>query len=388
MRLLQLRLGAGSQTLRRVLQAPRNGLARRIPGQHAERHRRGAFQEHPPFVLPERQQPRPQTGRHRSRRSVAGSRHRRRVAHGRPGGAPDAPHGIQPLQRRIQEDLPQGQTLRHRKVAGGHRAGARDDDRLAADRRRHGPEHENRRRGVSGRQDQSHLLLHRRRARGLPRTDQGLRRTVPHPHRDEADRRPPGGRTHRRTGRLRPRTVLRVVDVELFERHDRSRARAGHFAQPPEAGRAVLETQVLHDVRIRHLCRRPQGVPAPARTAPGRRRRMVLRQERRAGRNDDLLFVEGGDGQRHHAARFARAGDHGAEPPGQEGRTVAGRRRHPPGDRGADLPFGGGQHHPLRPGQTPQARRPQQQGPRRAGTPRRAERTDAAGVRRRDPPAA
>ncbi len=34
--------------------------------------------------------------------------------------------------------------------------------------------------------------------------------------------------------------VLRVVDVELFERHDRSRARAGHFAQPPEAGRAVL----------------------------------------------------------------------------------------------------------------------------------------------------
>ncbi len=55
---------------------------------------------------------------------------------------------------------------------------------------------------------------------------------------------------------------------------------------------------------------------------------------------------------------------------------------------GADLPFGGGQHHPLRPGQTPQARRPQQQGPRRAGTPRRAERTDAAGVRRRDPPAA
>ena len=166
---------------------------------------------------------------------------------------------------------------------------------------------------------------------------------------------PPGGRTHRRTGRLRPRTVLRVVDVELFERHDRSRARAGHFAQPPEAGRAVLEAQVLHDVRIRHLCRRPQGVPAPARTAPGRRRRMVLRQERRAGRNDDLLFVEGRDGQRHHAARFARAGDHGAEPPGQEGRTVAGRRRHPPGDRGADLPFGGGQHHPLRPGQTPQA---------------------------------
>ena len=49
------------------------------------------------------------------------------------------------------------------------------------------------------------------------------------------------------TGRLRPRTVLRIVDVELFERHHGRRARAGHLAQSPEAGRAVLEAQMLHD---------------------------------------------------------------------------------------------------------------------------------------------
>lgn len=29
------------------------------------------------------------------------------------------PHGIQPLQRRVQESLPQGQALRHREMAGG-----------------------------------------------------------------------------------------------------------------------------------------------------------------------------------------------------------------------------------------------------------------------------
>ena len=49
------------------------------------------------------------------------------------------------------------------------------------------------------------------------------------------------------------------------------------------------------------------------------------------------------------------------------------------------------QHHTLRPGQTPQTRRPQQQRPRRAGPPCGPERTGAgrpAGRKRRDPPAA
>ena len=64
--------------------------------------------------------------------------------------------------------------------------------------------------------------------------------------------------------KIKARIVLRVVDVELLERHDGCRPCTGDFAQSPETGRAVLEAQMLHDVRIRHLCRRPQGVPAPA----------------------------------------------------------------------------------------------------------------------------
>ena len=339
-------------------------MARGLPRQRAHRHRGGALQEHAALVLPERQQPAAQGRRHRRRGGVARTRHRHRLDDGRPGGAADAPHGLQPLQRRVQEDLPQGQALRHRTLAGGHRPRARDDDRLTADRCRHGAQHEDRRRRVPGRQDQGDLLLHRRRARRLPRADQGLRQALPHPHRDEADRRPPGGRTHRRTGRLRPRAVLRVVDVELLERHDGRRARAGHFAQPAEAGRTVLEAQVLHDVRIRRLRRRPQGVPAAARTAADDRRRVVPRQERHSRRHDDLLLVEGDDGEPHDAARRAREGDSGAEPAGRARRTAAAGRRHPPGGRRADLPLRGGQHHALRPGQAPQARRPQPQ-PRR-----------------------
>ena len=332
-------------------------MARGVPRQCPERHRRGALQEHPPLVLPECQQPAAQTGRHRGRGGFARPRHRHRLAHGRPGRAADAPHGLQPLQRRVQEDLPQGQALRHRTLAGGHRPRTRDDDRLAADRRRHGTEHEDRRRGVPGRQDQGHLLLYRRRARGLPRADQGLRRAVPHTDRDEADRRTAGGGPHRRARRLRPRAVLRLVDVELLERHDGRRARAGHFAQPAEAGRTVLETQVLHDVRIRRLCGRPQGVPAPARTPADDRRRVVPRQERRAGRHDDLLLVEGGDGQCHDASRLPRQGDSRPEPSGQEARPAATRRLAARRARGADLPRRGGQHHPFRPGQTPQTGR-------------------------------
>lgn len=58
------------------------------------------------------------------------------------------------------------------------------------------------------------------RARGFPRANQGLRRTVSHPHRNETDRRPPGSGTHRRHRSLRPRTVLRIVDLEFLECDD------------------------------------------------------------------------------------------------------------------------------------------------------------------------
>ena len=361
MRLLQRRRGTRSHAPRRLFQTPRNGLARGLSRQQAHRHRRGALQEYTALVLPERQQPAPQARRHRRRRGIPGTRHRNRLDDRGPRRPADETHRVHAPQRRIQEDLPQGKALRHRTLAGGYRPGARDDDRLAPDRRRHGPQHEDRRRGVSGRQDQGHLLLHRRRTRRLPRTDQGLRRTLPHPHRDEADRRPPGGRAHRRPRSLRPRALLRLVDVEFLERHDRGRTRPGHLAQPPEARRAVLEAQMLHDARIRRLRRCPQGVSARARAAAERRRRVVCGQERHSLRDDDLLLVEGVDGQPRDAARCPREGDSGAQPTGKKGRAAARRRPDASGGRGADVPRRGGQHHPFRPGKTPQARRPQPQ---------------------------
>ena len=79
-----------------------------------------------------------------------------------------------------------------------------------------------------------------------------------------------------------------------------------------------------------------------------------------------------------------------AEPAGQEGRAVAARRRHPPDGRGADLPFGGGQHHAFRPGQTPAARRPEQEPQRtktdsRRGPTARMARTDNRMLRHAPP---
>ncbi|MFQ7502498.1 MAG: hypothetical protein ACLRMJ_03900 [Alistipes finegoldii] len=46
-------------------------MARRVP-KPSDRHRRSAFQEHPPRILPECQQPAAQAGRHRGGRSSPG----------------------------------------------------------------------------------------------------------------------------------------------------------------------------------------------------------------------------------------------------------------------------------------------------------------------------
>ena len=281
-------------------------MARRLSRSCSDRYIRGALQEHAPFLLSERQQPSARNGRHRRRGGLAGARHRHRLAYGRHGGQADEAHGVQSLQRGVQEDLPQGQALRHRTLAGGHCARTRDDDPLAADRRRHGAEHEDRRRGVSGRQDQGDLLLHRRRARGFPRANQGLRRTVSHPHRNETDRRPPGSGTHRRHRSLRPRTVLRIVDLEFLECDDQLGPYAGDLPQPPKTGRTVLETQVLPRLRIRHLRGRPQGVPPSAGTAPGSRRRILPGQNRHPGRYHVLQQQQGYDDQRGDASRRPR----------------------------------------------------------------------------------
>ena len=55
---------------------------------------------------------------------------------------------------------------------------------------------------------------------GLPKTHQGAGRDVSCAHRDEADRCPPGGRTYRWNGSLRPRALLCHMDEELFQRVD------------------------------------------------------------------------------------------------------------------------------------------------------------------------
>ncbi len=54
----------------------------------------------------------------------------------------------------------------------------------------------------------------------------------PHPHRNETDRRPPGSGTHRRHRSLRPRTVLRIVDLEFLERDDQRGPYAGDLLNP------------------------------------------------------------------------------------------------------------------------------------------------------------
>lgn len=90
----------------------------------------------------------------------------------------------------------------------------------------------------------------------------------------------PGGRTHRRAGVVRPRTVLCIVDFELRLGNDQRGTPPGDLAQPAETGRAVRQTEVLPRVRTGHLPRRPQGFSARARTAADTRRRILPGQDR------------------------------------------------------------------------------------------------------------
>jgi hypothetical protein len=42
--------------------------------------------------------------------------------------------------------------------------------------------------------------------------------------------------------------MLRIVDIVVLKRYDKCSSRTGYFAQPTEAGRSVLEAEVLFDV--------------------------------------------------------------------------------------------------------------------------------------------
>ena len=213
----------------------------RLAGRRARQRRRhrprgSAVQEHTQGLLPQHQQPAPQERRRRGRGSQSRTRHRRRHAHGTARQAAGQ-KGKPQVGRRHQAHLPAGQTGRHGQVLRGQKPRARHHDPKPTDSQRPRTADENRRQG--------HLLLHCRRARGLPTAHQGPCSHLPRAHRDETNRCPTGSRTHRRHGALRTRALLCYVDEELRQRLHRSSTLSGHLAQSAEARRHVCQAEVL-----------------------------------------------------------------------------------------------------------------------------------------------
>ncbi len=192
----------------------------------------GAVQEHPQGLLSQQPPHTPRDRRRGGRGSESGPRHRHgdpyRQARGDEAaqivGSRRCEHG------RHQAGVPQGQACRHREIRRGPRPRGRHHDSCPPDSRRPQPQYENRRCGVSGRRQQGHILLHSRRTRRFPAAYQDTCRNVQGAHRDEADRRPSGSRTHRRHRPLRPSAVLLAVDDQLCVGGHKRRALSGHIA--------------------------------------------------------------------------------------------------------------------------------------------------------------
>ena len=151
--------------------------------------------------------------------------------------------------RRVPQDLPQGQTVRRGEVDGSHLPRTGHHDPGPPHRCGNGTGNEDRRRGIPGRRLKGHLLLHRRRPRGLPPAHQGVCRGVPYPYRDEADRRPPGSGAHRRHRRMRPRTLLCPLHHAFQEHIHFGSPCAGLVAESAETGRPVRQAQMLPQLR-------------------------------------------------------------------------------------------------------------------------------------------
>ena len=225
--------------------AQRVRLSGRRPGQQRDdADSGGAVQEHAQGILCQQQQSDARQGRHGGCGSLAGPRHRHRDAHRTAGGASDE-EGKPEGGRGAQESVPQGEGCGHGEVSRGQGARARDDDQVASDSQEPRSADEDRRRGISGGRQQGHLLLHRRSEGRLSSAHQGAGGGVSRAHRDEADRRAPGGRPHRRHGALRPRALLRHMEDIVRLRLDRCGAPAEHLAQSAEARRTVRQAQVL-----------------------------------------------------------------------------------------------------------------------------------------------
>ena len=228
---------------------------------------RGALQEHAEGDICQRLLPEHQDRGHGHGRGRDWARPRNSDPRRPYRRAADEVQGHRPRDGRVQEDIPQGAPVRHRTLAECHCQGAGDHDQGSQHRSRNGSRDEDRRCRVPGRRDQGHILLYRRRQGGLPPADQGVRGGVPHTHRDEADRRAPGGRAHRRPGNLRPRALLCQLYLLVPEHLDFCRPRPGLVAQPPETRGAVRKAQVLPELRGSGISRRPVAHPQAVRPA-------------------------------------------------------------------------------------------------------------------------
>ena len=147
----------------------------RLHGRHPQQHRGdrpggGTVQEHPQGILPQLQRTGTEKRRHSGRGGQSRSRHRHRNPDrhtGRTAGEEGQPEERGGDKARVSP----GEGGRHGEVRASQSPRTPDYDRVAPDCQGPRVGDEDRRRGVSGRRQQGHLLLHSRRTRGLPPTD-------------------------------------------------------------------------------------------------------------------------------------------------------------------------------------------------------------------------
>ncbi len=303
-----------------MLQAARNRLAGRISGERARRRIRSAVQEHAQGILQECERSAPAAWRHCGRRSEPGARRGDNLPDGRYGREADEAHGLLATERRVQGDLSKSKTVRHREVAGSHRPRTRDDDTLASDSQGDGARYEDRRCGVSGRQDKSHILLYSRRAGRLQGTDQGLRERVRDQGGDEADRRTARGGADWGPGVVWTGTVLHVVDCELQLSHNGRRADARHIFEPAKIGGTVLQAEVLFGLRAGCVYRRAEVAAKSERPIAGAGWGLLFGFDRRVAPDDEFQHAERSDGRQHCATGGQGERDSGYESAGTEAR--------------------------------------------------------------------
>ena len=262
--------------------------------------------------------------------------------------------GFVPLQRRVPQDLPQGQALRHRALAGGDRPRTRPTmiqaRQIAADMGL------NMKIGdVEYQGDKIKAIFY---YIADERVDfRELIKVFAERFRIRIEMKQIGAR--REAGRIGGlgacgRELCCASWIAGFSSVTTGAARMQDISLNPQklAGQcSKLKCCMMYEYDTYVDARK--GLPARARAVADRRWRVLPAQDRHSGRHDDFRHEPRHTGQCGHAARGAREGDHRAEPCGYEGRTLAGPGCRA-GGRGARLPGRGGQHHALRQGAPPQ----------------------------------